>query len=106
MKKLLLATSMAAGLAVCAVPAFAQSATTSQPGWAAPANNGAAGSVQAQNFNQAQGAISNGAISNGAGADPGTFGSGAHVGSGSGPNYIMHQQQLLGMPGYSITGNG
>ena len=57
--KLLLAATVALGLAAGAVPAFAQSATTSQPGAtsqpgsAALADNGAA-SVQAQNFSTPQ----------------------------------------------------
>ena len=50
--KLLLAATMALGLAG-AVPAFAQSAATSQSGSTVPADNGAA-SVQAQNFGQPQ----------------------------------------------------
>jgi hypothetical protein len=56
----------------------------------ATADNGATGSVQVQNYNQAPAAISND----------------AHVGDGSRPDYLMHQQVLRNMPGYSIPGNG
>jgi hypothetical protein len=90
-KKLFVVASMAAGLTVGgAVPAFAQSATTNPPGWFASAYNGAASPVQAQNYNQAQGASSND----------------AHVGDGSRPDYLLHQQELWNMPGYGIPGNG
>lgn len=51
--KLLLAATVALGLGAGAVPAFAQSATTSQPSSTASADNGAV-SVQAQNFSQPQ----------------------------------------------------
>ncbi len=91
MKKLLAAASMAAGLAAGAVPAFAQSATTSQPGWAAAANNGAPGWGQAPNYyTQA----------------PTPDISDAHTGDGSGRDYLRQQQELQNMPGYSIGGNG
>jgi hypothetical protein len=30
----------------------------------------------------------------------------AHVGDGSGPAYLTHQQGLRDMPGYTVTGNG
>ena len=49
MRKLLVAASMAAGLALGVVPAFAQHATTSRPGWAATTNKDAASSAQPQN---------------------------------------------------------
>ena len=51
--KLLLAATMAVGLAAGGVPAFAQSAATGQPGVTAPGNN-ATSAMQAQNFNQPQ----------------------------------------------------
>ncbi len=89
-KNLLVAASLAALLAAEAVPALAQSATTSQPGWAAVADNGAAGSVQAPNDSLAQPAIS----------------SGVHVGDGSRPDYLRHKQELRDLPGYSVSGNG
>ena len=88
MKKLLVAASLAAGLAAGAVPAFAQSATTTPPGRVVTAYNGATGSVQMQNYNQAPAAISNE----------------AHIGDGSRPNYLMRQHQLQNMPGYSPGG--
>ncbi len=89
MKKLLIAASMAAGLAAGAVPAFAQSATTDEH------------SVQAQNYNQTQN------YSQSPNYDPPAATSGnAHVGDGSRSEYLMHQQQLENMPGYSPTGGG
>jgi hypothetical protein len=88
MKKLLIATSVAAGVAAAAVPAFAQSAMTSQPDWTALADNGAAGSVQAQNYSPTQRATS---------SDP-------RIGDGSTPGYLMQQQELENMPGYSPQG--
>jgi hypothetical protein len=88
-KKLLVAASVVAGLAAGAVPAFAQSATTNPQGRFATAYNGGLGSVQGQNYNQAQAAISND----------------AHVGDGSRPEYLMHQQELRSMPGYSPDGS-
>ena len=90
MKKLLLAASMAAGVAAGAVPAFAQSATTSQP---ALGDNGAAPTVQAQNYIPAQNYDQTQA----------TTGDTAHIGDG-GPNYLMQQQELRNMRGYNITG--
>jgi hypothetical protein len=94
MKKLLIATSMAASLAVGAVPAFAQSATTGQPGWGASADNSTARSAQAQNYPyqapgayQAQAPIS----------DPQP-----HIGIGAGSENTTHQ--LMNMPGYSPDG--
>jgi hypothetical protein len=98
MKMLLVAASMAAGLAAGAVPAFAQSVTIRQPGSTASAANGAAGSVQAQNHYGAQVPLGDPAqvpISND-----------AHIGSGSGPDYLAHQRELQNMPGYNIGGNG
>jgi hypothetical protein len=91
MKKLLVAASLAAGLAAGAVPAFAQSVTTSQPGRVATDDNGAA-SVQAQNYTQSPNyTLSQPAIS-----------SNAYIGDGARPNYLMRQQQQLeNMPGYS-----
>jgi hypothetical protein len=91
MKKLLVAASVAAGLAVGAMPAFAQPATTGQPGWPATADNGAAGSVVAQNYTRSP----NYTLSQPATSDN------ARIGSGSGPTYMMHQNQLQNMPGYS-----
>ncbi|HUN43520.1 MAG TPA: hypothetical protein VMU81_24760 [Acetobacteraceae bacterium] len=95
MKTLLVAASMAAGLAAGAVPAFAQSAMTNQPGPTASAYNGA---VEAQNHYQAQVPLSTQA------QDPVSVG--AHIGSGSGDDYVMHQRELMNMPGYNIGGNG
>ncbi len=88
MKKLLVAASMAAGLAAGAVPAFAQSATTNPPGRFATADSGAAGLVRSQNYNQA----------------PAPMSDGAHVGDGSRPDFLMHQQELRNLPGYSPDG--
>lgn len=82
--------SMAALLAVEVVPALAQSATTDQPSWTAVADNSAAGSVHAPNYDQAQT----------------TLHGGAHIGDGSRPDYLMHQRELQNMPGYSVGGNG
>jgi hypothetical protein len=92
MRKLLVAATVAAGLAVGTAPAFAQSATTSQPGWAA--DSGAVGSVQAQNYpNQQRGTYqAQDPIS-----DPQP-----HVGTGAGSEYTTHQ--LMNMPGYSPDG--
>ena len=98
MKMLLVAASMAAGLAAGAAPAFAQSATTSQPGSTASAYNGAAGSVQAQNHYGTQVPLSEQA--------PAPMTNDAHIGSGSGPDYLAHQRELQNMPGYNIGGNG
>jgi hypothetical protein len=94
MKKLLVAASLAAGLAAGAVPAFAQSATTSQPGWVATDDNGAAASVQALNYTQSP---------NYTQSQP-TISTAAHIGDGSRPNYLLRQQQLRDMPGYSPGG--
>jgi hypothetical protein len=91
MKKLLIAAGVAGGLAAGAVPAFAQSAMTSQPGWAANADNGVAGSTQApynEAFDYYQSPNYQAGISNDAGSD-----------------YLMQQQDLRYMPGYSV-GNG
>jgi hypothetical protein len=94
MKKLLIATSVAAGLAVGAVPAFAQSATTGQPGWGASADNGSAGAVQAQNYPyQAPGGYQ--------AQDP-TSDPHPHIGTGAGSDYTT--RQLMNMPGYSPGG--
>jgi len=82
MKKLLVAASVIAGVAVGAVPAFAQSATTGQAdgvGW-----------VEAHNHNRARAVISNE----------------AYVGRGSDSDYLRQQQELQNTPGYSIGGNG
>jgi hypothetical protein len=89
MKKLVMAASMAAGLAAVAMPAFAQSATTDQR------------SVQAQNYNPTQ---NYGQAPNY--DPPAATSGGAHVGDGSRPEFLMHQQQLENMPGYSPTGGG
>jgi hypothetical protein len=84
MKQLLVAASVAAGLAA-----------------------GAVGSVHAQNyFNQAAGPTSNdpqGATINDPQV-PTTIR--PHVGSGSRPDYLKHQQLLRNMPGYSPNGTG
>lgn len=97
MKKLLIAAGVAGGLAAGAVPGFAQSAMTSQPGWAANADNGVAGSTQApysEAFDYYQSPNYQAGISNDAG-----------VGTVSGSDYLMQQQDLRYMPGYSV-GNG
>jgi hypothetical protein len=94
MKKLLIAASVAAGLAAGAMPAFAQPATPSQPGWPATPDNEAAGSVQAQNYTQSPNyTLSQPAIS-----------TGAHPGDGSRPDYLMHLHELQNMPGYNPYG--
>jgi hypothetical protein len=99
MKKLLIATSVVAGVAAGTLPAFAQSATTSQLGWRASADNGAARSDWAQNYpNRVPGATSNDP------QDP--ISNGAHVGDGSRPDYLMHQRELQSMPGYSTGAGG
>jgi opacity protein-like surface antigen len=90
MKKLLVAASVAAGLAAGAVPALAQSTTTGQADWPVSAANGAASWVEAHNYNRAQAAISNA----------------AYVGGGSDSDYLRQQQELQNMPGYSVGGNG
>jgi hypothetical protein len=100
MKKLLAAASVAASLAAGAVPAFAQSATTSQTEWTAPADNGGAGSVQAQNYSPAQNYNPMQSYS----PAPAATSSGAHFGDGSARDYLMQQQELQNMPGYSPTG--
>ena len=97
MKKLLLAASMAAGLAAGAVPAFAQSATTSQPGSTASAHTGAAGPVQAQNYYGAQDPVAN--------QTHDRVSYGAHIGGGSDSSYLTQQQELQHMPGYNIAGD-
>jgi hypothetical protein len=88
MKKLLVVASLATGLAAGAVPAFAQSAATSPPGRFATADNGVMGSVQVPNDALSQPAMSNN----------------AHIGDGARPNYLMRQQQLQNLPGYSPDG--
>ena len=90
MRNLLVTAGVVALLAAEVVPALAQSATTDQPGWTAVADSSAAGSVRASNYGQAQTALH----------------SGAHIGDGSRPDYLMHQQELETMPGYSVGGNG
>ena len=90
MKKLLVAASMAAGLAAGAVPALAQSTTTGQGDWTVSAANGAGSWVEAPNYNRLQAAISNE----------------AYVGRGSASDYLRQQQELQNMPGYSVGGNG
>jgi hypothetical protein len=96
MKMLLVAASMAAGLAAGAVPAFAQSVTTGQPGSTASAYNGAG--VQAQNHYGTQAPLSEPAQV--------PMSTDAHIGSGSRPDYLTHQRELQNMPGYNIGGNG
>jgi len=90
MKKLLVAASMAAGLAAGAVPALAQSTPTGQGDWTVSAANGAGSWVEAPNYNRLQAAISNE----------------AYVGRGSASDYLRQQQELQNMPGYSVGGNG
>ncbi len=96
MKKLLVAASLAAGLAAGAMPAFAQPAATSQSGWPATAENEAVGSVQAQNYGQSPSYTQ---------SQP-AIGTNAHVGDGSRPNYLLRQQELMNMPGYSVGAGG
>ncbi len=89
MKKLLLAASMAAGLAAGAMPAFAQSA--SQYPAQAQNYNGRQNYAQAQNYAQSPS------------YDPPAATSGApHVGSGFDQSYQMQQRELQNSPGYSI----
>jgi hypothetical protein len=88
MMKLLVAASLAASLAVGAMPAFAQSATTTQQNWTASADNGMASSVQAQNYTLAPNYD-----------PPAATTEGAHIGNGSSSNY--EQQELAHLPGYS-----
>jgi len=90
MMKLLVAASVAAGLAAGAVPALAQSTTTGQADWTVNAANGAASWVEAHNYNNAQAVIS----------------FAAYVGRGSDSDYLRQQQELQNMPGYSVGGNG
>lgn len=100
MKKLLAAASVAASFAVGVVPAFAQSATTSQADWAAPADNGAATSVQAQNYSPAR---IFGPGQNYSPAQAGTSDD-PHLGDGSGRDYLRQQQELRNTPGYNPAG--
>jgi opacity protein-like surface antigen len=102
MKKLLVAASVAVGLGAGVVPAFAQSATASQPGWPATANNEAAGSVQAQYYTQSP----HYTLSPDYTPSQPAISDGAHVGDGSRPEYQLHQHELQNMPGYSVGGNG
>jgi len=86
MKKLLVAASAAAGLAMAAVPALAQSTTTANQGWG-----------QAQNYNEAQNygpARHYSQGRSGISAD-------ARVGDGSLSSYMREQQQLEMSPGYN-----
>ncbi len=87
MKNLLVAASLAAGLAAGAVPAFAQSATTSQQGSAVTADNQAADTIQAQNYTQSPSYTH---------STP-AFGAGPHIGTWS----DQQQEQLQNLPGYS-----
>lgn len=90
MKKLLIAAGVSVGLAASAVSAFAQSATTSQPGPAAIAENGTVRLVQALNYHQGQATVRHD----------------AYVGRGSAQEYLWEQQELQKEPGYSVGGNG
>jgi hypothetical protein len=90
MKKLLIAASMAAGLAAGAMPAFAQSASQ----YPAPAQN----YNQTQNYAQVQN------YTRSPNYDPPAATSGApHVGTGSDQSYQMQQHELQNSPGYSIA---
>jgi hypothetical protein len=89
-EKLLAAASTAAGLAAGVVPVFAQSVVTNAPGRFATADSGRAGSIRVQNHNQVHAPITKN----------------AHVGEGSRPDYLMHQEEHGNMPGYSIPANG
>lgn len=86
MKKLLVAASVAAGLAVGAVPAFAQSTTTASQGWG-----------QAQNYNEAQ----NYSLTPHYSQAPGAISADAHIGDGSRSSYLREQQELQMTPGYN-----
>ena len=85
MKKLLVAASLAAGLAMGAVPAFAQSATASQ-GWA-----------QARNYNEAQ----NYNLAPHYSQAPAASSADTHIGDGSRSDFLRQQQELERSPGYS-----
>jgi hypothetical protein len=89
MKKLLVAASVAAGLAVGAVPAFAQSTTTANQGWG-----------QAQNYNEAQ----NYSFAPRYSQAPGAVSADAHIGDGSRSGYMTEQHELQMSPGYSPDG--
>ena len=86
MKKLLVAASVAAGLAVGAAPAFAQSNTTANPGWG-----------QAQNYNEAQ----NYTLAPHYGQAPSAIGADAHIGDGSRSSFLREQHELEVSPGYN-----
>lgn len=94
MNKLLIAASMAAGLAAGAMPAFAQSSTTSQYP-AQPQNYS-----QTQSYNQAPNYTAS------PNTDPPAAIGGPQVGTGTSPDYQMQQHELENMPGYSPTGEG
>lgn len=95
MKTLLIAASMAAGLAAGATPAFAQSVTTSQY------------ATQPQNYNQAQVYNQTPNYTRAPNDDPPAATSdGAHIGTGADPDYELQQRELEQMPGYSPTGGG
>lgn len=92
MKKLLVVASMAVSLA--AGTALAQAATTSQAGWAA--DNGAAASVQAQNYNAFQTPNYN--------QGEAATSTAVHVGDGSRSDYLLQQHELQNTPGYNPLG--
>jgi hypothetical protein len=95
MKKLLIAASMAAGLAAGAMPAFAQSATTSQY----PADP--------QNYDQAPRYAQAPHYAQAPNDDPPAATSGGpKIGTGLDPDYQMQQQELEHTPGYNPTGGG
>jgi len=86
MKKLLVAASVAAGLAMVAAPAFAQSTTTANQGWG-----------QAQNYNEAQ----NYSLAPHYSQGPSATSADAHIGDGSLSSYMREQRQLEMSPGYN-----
>jgi len=87
MKQLLVAASVAAGLAVGAVPAFAQSTTTASPS-------------QAQNYREAR----NYAMAPQYGQGAGAINANAQIGDGSRSGFLREQQELEMSPGYSPDG--
>ncbi len=93
MKKLLLATSIAAGLAAGAMAAFAQSASQYP--------------AQTQNYNETQNYAQAQNYAQSPNYDPPAATTGApHVGTGFDQDYQTQQHQLEQLPGYSPTQGG
>lgn len=86
MKKLLVAASVAAGLAMGAAPTFAQSTTTANQGWG-----------QAQNYNEAQ----NYGLAPHFSQAPGAISADSHIGDGSQSSFLREQHELQTTPGYN-----